>query len=97
MIPRIVMIRIGLRFREARKELRVPLQDVANACDVTRQAVSLWETGKALPGDEKLRRAAEFLGVSRRWLITGEPPKRLEQSGGAQARNWRPPPPPRQG
>jgi transcriptional regulator with XRE-family HTH domain len=85
------MVRIGLRFREARKELGVALQDVANACDVTRQAVSLWETGKAVPGDDKLRRAAEFLGVSRRWLITGEPPKRVEPIGGARAKAERTP------
>lgn len=89
------MVRIGLRFREARKELGVPLQGVADACDVTRQAVSLWETGKALPGHETLRRAAEFLGVSRGWLLTGEPPKRVEPSGRARAKAARTPPPQR--
>jgi transcriptional regulator with XRE-family HTH domain len=83
MVPQIIMVRIGLRFRQARKALGVALQDVANACNVTRQAVSLWETGKTVPSDDKLARAAEYLGVTRRWLLTGELPQRAEPSGGA--------------
>lgn len=86
------MVRIGLRFRQARKALGVALQDVANACGVTRQAVSLWETGKTVPNDDTLARAAEYLGVSRRWLLTGELPQRVEPSGGAPSEAARPPP-----
>ena len=89
------MVRIGLRFRQARKALGVALQDVANACGVTRQAVSLWETGKTVPNDGTLARAAEYLGVSRRWLLTGELPQRAEPPGTARPDAERAPAPPR--
>lgn len=81
MVPKIVRIRIGLRLRLARSALGVALQDVADACKVTRQAVSLWETGKSMPPTDKLARAAKFLRVSPHWLLTGEPPELAAPTG----------------
>lgn len=74
MVPQIVRMRIGQRFRLSRHALDAALQDVADACGVTRQAVSLWETGKTIPSNAVLERAAKFLGVSSYWLLTGDQP-----------------------
>jgi len=88
-VPQIIRVRVGARLRFARNAMRVALQDVANACDVTRQAVSLWETGKTMPNDEMLGRLAEYLGVSRHWLLTGDQPEQVEPSGSAPKANDR--------
>lgn len=93
MVPQIIRVRIGARLRLARSAMRVALRDVANACNVTRQAVSLWETGKTTPNDEMLGRLAEYLGVSRHWLLTGDQPERVEPSTATQPRAEHPPAP----
>ncbi len=85
-VPQIIRVRIGARLRFARKAMRVALQDVATACSVTRQAVSLWETGKTTPNDEMLGRLAEYLGVSKHWLLTGDQPERVEPPAATQPR-----------
>lgn len=74
MVPQIVRMRIGQRFRLARQALGATLQNVGDACGVTRQAVSLWETGKSIPSNDVLERAATFLGVASYWLLTGDQP-----------------------
>jgi transcriptional regulator with XRE-family HTH domain len=74
MVPKLVRIRIGIRLRLARAARRVALQDVARACNVSRQAVSLWERGETMPTAQRLDRAAKYLGVSTHWLLTGDEP-----------------------
>jgi len=41
----------------------VSQQQIAEACGVTRQAVSVWETGQCLPTVDKLPPMSETLGI----------------------------------
>jgi len=49
---------------EIRKERKVTQQDIARHVNLTRQAVSAWEKGKALPDVLTGIAIAEFLNVS---------------------------------
>ena len=49
---------------EIRKERNVTQQDIADYVNVTRQAVSAWENGKALPDILTGIAVADFLRVS---------------------------------
>ena len=55
----------------ARKRSGLTLQTVADALDVSRQAVSQWETGTAWPTPDRLPRLAEVLGCTIDELYTG--------------------------
>jgi len=45
---------------------------IAEALATSRQAVSLWKTGKSEPDGHKLIRAADVTGIQLQWFITGE-------------------------
>ena len=60
--------------------------EVAEALDVSRQAVSRWETGRAKPSTEKLIALSRLYGVPLDELVGGEP---------ARAENVEAPAPPR--
>ena len=47
--------------------------EVAEALDVSRQAVSRWETGRAKPSTEKLIALSRLYGVALDELVGGEP------------------------
>lgn len=49
--------------------------DLAEALEVSRQSVSKWETGGAVPELEKLVKLSALFGVSLDELVTGEAPK----------------------
>ena len=49
---------------EARRQSGLSQQEVAEALDVSRQAVSRWETGAAAPSTENLVELARSYGVS---------------------------------
>ena len=59
---------IGQRIAQARKDRGLTQRQVAEALSVSVQAVSLWETNKASPPSERLRRLATLLGVGSLWL-----------------------------
>ena len=60
--------------------------EVAEALDVSRQAISRWETGRAKPSTEKLIALSRLYGVPLDELVGGEP---------ARAENVEAPAPPR--
>lgn len=64
--------------------------EVAEALDVSRQAVSRWETGRAKPSTEKLIALSRLYGVPLDELVGGEPAR--AESG---AENVEVPAPPR--
>lgn len=64
--------------------------EVAEALDVSRQAVSRWETGRAKPSTEKLIALSRLYGVPLDELVGGEPAR--AESG---AENVEAPAPPR--
>lgn len=64
---------LGKRIRQSRKAKGLTQQELADRAGVTRPAITLWESDdiKNLRLDN-LFRAADALGVSAKWLATGE-------------------------
>ena len=62
----------------ARKQKGLSQWDVAEALDVSRQAVSRWETGAAAPTTDNLIRLSQLYGVSLDALIRSGPLPRPE-------------------
>ena len=60
---------IGNRIRGRREKLGLKQQDIANALDVSPQAVSKWERGENAPDVTVLKPLARLLGVSIDWLL----------------------------
>lgn len=50
--------------RQAREELGLTQEDLAERLEVSRQAVSKWELGASVPSPENLALLEEVLGVS---------------------------------
>jgi transcriptional regulator with XRE-family HTH domain len=68
---RLIRREVGMRLREARKAARYTQQDVARDFLCTRQKVSAWETGKAMPTLLECRELAVLYGVSLDYLAFG--------------------------
>jgi transcriptional regulator with XRE-family HTH domain len=73
---------IGLRIQQIRKELGLSQAALAEAIErttesrATRNQVSHWETARAPgPQDAIIKAIASVLGVSAKWLATGEGPR----------------------
>jgi transcriptional regulator with XRE-family HTH domain len=73
---------IGLRIQQLRKELGLTQAELADALArktktrANKNQVSQWETSRApSPQDATLKAIASILGVSARWLATGEGPR----------------------
>lgn len=47
-------------------------EELASLMNVTRQAVSKWETGQTLPDSEKIIRLSEIFGVTTDYLLKGK-------------------------
>ncbi|MEO8161240.1 MAG: helix-turn-helix domain-containing protein [Arenimonas sp.] len=73
---------IGLRIQQLRRELGLSQAALAEAIErktdtrASRNQVSQWETSRApSPQDSIIKAIASILGVSARWLATGEGPR----------------------
>ena len=68
---------IGERIAKCRKEKNLSQEYLAEQLEVSRQAVSKWETGLSEPDTGNLIRLGQILGVSVEYLASGEeaPPK----------------------
>ena len=60
---------IGSKIAQARRELGITQIELADRMCVTRQTISRWETGAALPDIEKVADLAEILQVSCDYLL----------------------------
>lgn len=72
----------------------VPKSRLANACKVSKGAVTQWFSGDTRPKSEAAMLLAHELGVSLEWLVLGKPPIRLrtsEDASGRQVREETPP------
>ena len=65
---------IGERICELRKVRGLSQGDIAQALDVSRQAVSKWENDQASPDTLKLIRLSELLDTEVEYLATGRKP-----------------------
>lgn len=70
---------LGEKLTQARKAAGLTQADVAAKLNVSRQAVSRWESGDTTPSVDKLKALAKLYGVSLDWLFgdtaDGEPPE----------------------
>lgn len=66
------LVALGARLRQARELRRMSQGELAEATGAARQSVVVWERGQSEPGLLKAYKAAEFLGVSLEWLVTGQ-------------------------
>ncbi|MDE7299254.1 MAG: helix-turn-helix domain-containing protein [Lachnospiraceae bacterium] len=57
--------------RNARKKKGLSQEQLAEALDISRQSVSKWESGAALPETDRLADIAALLGISADYLLTG--------------------------
>ena len=65
------MASVGTHIKRLRTEKHLTQEELAEQLHVTRQAVSAWETGKALPDVETLERIAAALGTDVTEVIYG--------------------------
>lgn len=62
---------IAKRIFDLRKKAGLSQEDLANKCNVSRQAVSKWESEQAMPDIEKILQMCEVFGVSTDYLLKG--------------------------
>lgn len=62
------------QLKTARKAHGYTQQSLADALNVSKGAVAMWETGKREPSLEKLSEISDLLGVSTDYLIKGSVP-----------------------
>lgn len=74
------------RIFQARKAKGMSQEDLAEAMGVSRQAVSKWETGDAMPDVEKLIGLCRVLGLDMEYLALGK--ETLPASAAAKPRRW---------
>lgn len=65
---------LGARIRTLREQKGFTQAELAAMLDVTENAVTQYETGRAVPKSERLQILAASLGVSVEWLLTGGDP-----------------------
>lgn len=75
-------MQLSERLTEFRKEKNLSQAELADALNVSRQSVSLWENGSTVPALDKLQFLAEFYGVTLDELFYSveEKPKPQEQT-----------------
>lgn len=57
-------MKLSERLTELRKEKNLSQAELADALNISRQSVSLWENGSTVPALDKLQFLAEFYGVT---------------------------------
>ena len=67
----------------SRKRAGLSQEALADMVGVSRQAVSKWETGEALPETAKLAALGTALGVSLDWLLSDAEPEEPEEEPAA--------------
>ena len=63
---------LGQRIRQQREERQLRQTDIANALQISFQAVSKWERGENAPDIFLFPKLARLLGVSTDWLLSGD-------------------------
>ena len=61
--------RFSKNFNRTLKSKHITHQMIADALGITRQAVSKWSNGRAMPTGENLTQLAEYLKVNREELL----------------------------
>ena len=72
------------RLRKALRVADVPVQEIAEYLDVSRNTVGAWINGRVVPGKAMVRLWALRTGVPFEWLLTGKSPGQEGPGPGAQ-------------
>lgn len=80
---------LGENIRNLRKENKISQEDLAEKLGISRQSVSLWETGKTQPTLELVTKLAELFGISTDELLNGEIEMESSNNGFLTAANQR--------
>ena len=78
-------MKLGENILKLRTEQNMSQLDLADALEVSRQSVSKWETGTAVPELDKLMKMAKLFDVSLDELVSGEAPSHQETPAPAEA------------
>lgn len=70
-----------------RKEKGLTQLELSEALKVSRQAVSKWESGAAMPSTENLQCLSKLYGVSIDYLINAESPLQIEETHTGKRKN----------
>ena len=71
---------IGQRIAQERKKLQLSQVGLATRLDVSRQAISKWESDAAIPEIDKLIALSRLFGVSVGWLLGVEDPAATQEA-----------------
>ena len=82
---------LGERIQALRKEQGLSQEELAEAIGVSRQSVSKWENGAALPDTDKVVQLSRLFGVSTDALLTGEPAITVTDAAGTSENTPEPP------
>ena len=74
---------IGNRIQELRKKKNISQEELANVMNVSRQAVSKWESNLSVPDIEKIIDLCEYFQVSADYLLMGKEKSKKFPSAGA--------------
>lgn len=58
-----------------KEEKGVKDADVARETDITKSTFTDWKNGRSVPGSEKMKKIAEYFGVTVDYILTGEKPE----------------------
>ena len=85
-------MKLNEKIFQCRKQSGLSQEELAERVGVSRQAVSKWELGTALPELDKLKLLAKTFGVSTDWLLDDEQDMpqepRQETQPVAEQRSW---------
>lgn len=73
-----IRVSLGKRLKESKRAKQLTGLALAQlvGCDPT--AITRWEQDARVPGADYMTRLAKALGVSERWLVTGEGPREVQ-------------------
>ena len=74
-----IIMEIGKKIANTRKELGITQVELADKMAVTRQTVSRWESGAALPDVENISQIATILNVSCDYLLKDDVENSVEE------------------
>ena len=66
------MTKFGEKLKSRREELNLGQEQLGNLCGVSRRMIVSYETGVSRPRESTLRKLAEALGVTQRYLMTDD-------------------------
>ena len=72
----------GEKLKVLRKENGYSQEELAGLLDVSRQAVSKWESNRGTPEIDKLVQISNMFGVTLDYLLKDESPDENNQTGG---------------